>query len=374
MGLSNHIVEMLTADAKRKRRPITVNFELLPVCNLDCKMCYIRTEMKTVQEKGGLIPAEKWLNIARELKQSGVLFLLLTGGEVFLYPDFRYLYEEVVKMGFIVTINTNGTMIDEEVVSWLKKMPPKCVSLSLYGASNETYEALCGRKNMFDKINHAIELMQEAGITIECKTMLNPLNIHDMEACYEYCRKRNILYEMATYAFPPARKTGEIEQVRFTAEEAVKYQFDVNHMISSQEANEKSIAEHLQRYLRNKGNPGCQQYGFNCSAANSSCWITWEGHMTACAMLNDPYVDPFELGFENAWEKLKEEVDKIKLCTACSFCDKRSVCTVCPASACAETGRIDGCSSYHCEMTERKLKAMFQYVEEHNLCLEENTK
>ena len=97
MGISSNIVKVLIEDAKHKRNPITVNMELLPVCNLDCKMCYIRTNMETVNKQGGLIGADEWLGIAKELVAAGTLFLLLTGGEVFLYPQFRYLYENLKK-------------------------------------------------------------------------------------------------------------------------------------------------------------------------------------------------------------------------------------------------------------------------------------
>ena len=98
MGMSNPIARALIADAKQARVPITVNFELLPICNLDCKMCYIRTDGAEVRRQGGLIPADAWLGLARELLDAGTLFLLLTGGEVFLYPEFRFLYENLVKM------------------------------------------------------------------------------------------------------------------------------------------------------------------------------------------------------------------------------------------------------------------------------------
>ena len=75
--------------------------------------------MRHVEEQGGLRTAEEWLDLARQMKDAGVLFLLLTGGEVFLYPRFKELYIELHKMGFVITINTNGTMIDENVVQWL---------------------------------------------------------------------------------------------------------------------------------------------------------------------------------------------------------------------------------------------------------------
>jgi len=358
MSVSNSIIDSLVAQAKAERRAITVNFELLPVCNLDCKMCYIRTDMETVRSCGGLIPAEEWIGLAREMLEYGSLFLLLTGGEVFLYPNFRYLYETLYDMGFLITINTNATLIDEKTVSWLVQRPPKCVSMSLYGASNETYKALCGVDGMFDRVNRAVTLLQNSGILVEAKTMLNPLNAHDVEACRDYCSEKNIPYEVATYAFPPARKPEPGTQVRFTPEEAALWQINVNRIFSDQNSFHQGIRDHLAKYEATRLHPGKSHCGLNCSASNSSCWITWQGRMTPCGMLNSPTTHPFRDGFEVSWNKLKEKSDRITPSIQCAKCDKRSICTVCPGSNCAETGHLDGCSAYHCRMTECLLEEM----------------
>lgn len=87
-----------------------------------------------------------WLELARQAKEQGMLYLLLTGGEPFLYPDFWMLYEELVKMGFVISINSNGSLIDEKIIEKLKKYPPARINITLYGASDETYERLCGIK------------------------------------------------------------------------------------------------------------------------------------------------------------------------------------------------------------------------------------
>ena len=48
--------------------------------------------------------------------EAGTLSILLTGGEPLLWQDFWTLYEELVDMGFQVSVNTNGSLIDEEAL------------------------------------------------------------------------------------------------------------------------------------------------------------------------------------------------------------------------------------------------------------------
>lgn len=164
MPMASRMEKELEAEARRRHIPLNVKMELLPVCNLNCRMCYIRTDMETVRRQGGLIEADRWLALAREMRDAGTYFLLLTGGEVLLYPEFRRLYAGLHAMGFSITLNSNATLIDEDTADFLAKLPPQLMSLSLYGASDATYEALCGQKGMFARVDRAIRLLLARGI------------------------------------------------------------------------------------------------------------------------------------------------------------------------------------------------------------------
>ena len=63
--------------------------------------------------------AEEWIDLSRQARDAGVLYVLLTGGEVFLRSDFRQIYEAISEMGFSVQIYTNGTLITPEIAKWL---------------------------------------------------------------------------------------------------------------------------------------------------------------------------------------------------------------------------------------------------------------
>ena len=154
-----------TAEAFLLRRaaktgvPITGSFELTPLCNLNCKMCYVRVN-RTEQEKiSRLQTAEEWTALAEKLRDAGTLFLLLTGGEPLLYPAFRAVYLAVRKRGMIVTVNTNGTLLNEDWAAFFAKNPPRRVNVTLYGASGETYKSLCGDETGYAKAMRGIRLL-----------------------------------------------------------------------------------------------------------------------------------------------------------------------------------------------------------------------
>jgi len=367
MAKSTLFQRALYQEAKEKRFPISANFELLPICNLNCKMCYVRMDMKQAREMGGLKSVEDWLELARQLRDMGTLFLLLTGGESFMYPDFKRLYIELYKMGFWITINTNGTMIDEEIVSWLREYPPKLVSMSLYGASNETYRELCGFDGMFDKVDRAAHLLKENHIRFELKTVLTPYNVHDLDACVEYAYQLGVYYERTNYSFPPERKKDKESFVRFSPQECEDVLFRINRQEIPPEFYLKGVVQKLQEYEDTKCIPGKDLYGFTCGGANNTCWITWQGYMTPCALLENPHTSPFEVGAAAAWEGLKEACDKILMSPKCSHCDKRALCPVCPAANHAETGSFEKHSEYHCERMTYRLEELRRMAKEYGL-------
>lgn len=116
------IEKALLERAKASKTPANGSLELLPICNMNCDMCYVRLSREEVQAHGGLHTTDEWIEIGKQMKDAGVLFLLLTGGEPLLFPDFKRLYTELQKMGFIITINTNGTLIDDEWILFFKKI------------------------------------------------------------------------------------------------------------------------------------------------------------------------------------------------------------------------------------------------------------
>ena len=195
--------------AAKRGVPLSGTFELSPCCNMDCRMCYVRKSRKEVQDAGGEIPAEKWLSMAEECRNAGTLFLLLTGGEPFLYPGFRELYQELAKMGFMISINTNGTMITEDTVSWLKENPPARMNITLYGASNKTYERLCRNPQGYTQTVNAVRMLKQAGISVKLNASMTPYNISDLDGI-AILSKKKIDAQNNWSKVVEAKETGEV--------------------------------------------------------------------------------------------------------------------------------------------------------------------
>ena len=152
-------ISRLFAKATQTGTPLSGTFELTSRCTLDCKMCYIHKKQQDAEILEKEKPTKWWLDLAKKAQESGMLLLLLTGGEPMLREDFDEIYLTCKKMGLLVTINTNATLIDEKKIQLFKENPPQRVNITLYGTSRETYGNLCGVPQAYDKVVWAIKAL-----------------------------------------------------------------------------------------------------------------------------------------------------------------------------------------------------------------------
>lgn len=115
-GAEPRLSAYLHARACANGIPLAGTFELTPRCNFNCRMCYVHLTPEEQRRRGAELTADEWLAIAEQARSQGMLFLLLTGGEPLIRVDFRYLLTELKKMGLMVSINSNASLIDDD---WL---------------------------------------------------------------------------------------------------------------------------------------------------------------------------------------------------------------------------------------------------------------
>lgn len=354
-------IKYLNQKASRNQIPLSGTFELSPCCNMDCRMCYVRKTRQEVEAAGGEIGADDWIAFGRECRDAGMLFLLLTGGEPFLYKDFKKVYLELRKMGLMISINTNATMITEETVAWLKENPPTRMNITLYGASNETYERLCGNPKGFDQTIRAVKLLKEAGISVKFNASMTPYNIGDLDRIYEIAGDLNIYVQASAYMFPPMRRDETMIGCgdRFTAEEAAYYQVQIDQKRLTEEEYRQRSAKMKENELDVWDTEECSRDDrepLRCRAGRTAFWVNWKGEMSACGMMTIPTAYPFRDGLKAAWEQVREGTQKLHMPPKCVSCKRRKVCAVCGASTYTETGGFDEAPEYVCRMTEGVIK------------------
>lgn len=326
--------------------PIAGNFELTSRCNFNCKMCYVHSNSAE-----GEMSAAEWIALGKEAAESGMVFLLLTGGEPLLRPDFKEIYTGLKKLGLLISVNTNGSLIDEEMIEFFKNDPPLRINISLYGGCNATYENLCGRP-AFDKVSNAIKALKAAGIQVKINSSVTPYNACDIEGIYKFGESVQIPVKATTYMFPPVRvngcKYGDAPH-RFTPEEAAA------NMLKCRE--QYMTPEQLAHF--HGGDPmddelDCtdgQGEHMRCRAGKTAFWVTWDGRMLPCGMFPIDGWSVKEKGFKEAWRLVREYCANLMLPAKCKNCSLKDRCPSCAAACLAESGDTSVLPEYICEMT-----------------------
>lgn len=353
------VERMLLDQAKRTRTPANGSIELLPLCNMNCDMCYVRLGREEMEAKGRLHTADEWLEIGRQMKDAGVLFLLLTGGEPFLYPDFRRLYLELRKMGMIITINTNGTLIDEDLAEFFGKYKPRRVNITLYGTDEETYANLCHYPGGYEKTLRGIRLLREQGVDVKVGGSLARANQDDLDKLLDIGEELDIPVRVDTYMMPATRERDlpYNMQSRLNPEEAARARIRALKREMGPELFPQYVRQSVERAVHPE--PAEAKPGhMSCMAGQCSFTINWQGEMRPCVILSEPAVSVFEVGFKEAWKYIVEETHKILLNEKCSTCHMRHLCRTCAASALLETGSYDGVPDYMCRYAGESLRIL----------------
>lgn len=384
-------ISRLFAKATQTGTPLSGTFELTSRCTLNCKMCYIHSKAKDGKVIEKEKPTEWWLDLAEKAQKNGMLLLLLTGGEPMLRQDFDEIYLACKKMGLLLSINTNATLIDESKIKLFKENPPQRVNITLYGMSRETYGNLCGVPEAYDRVIWAIKALKEAGINVKINYTVTPYNKDDVIGASDLAVELGVPIQTVSYMFPPLRSCegcGENENpqqltsynccAQHPTLEAGDWQLVTGEAVRLAPQDAAEAIFNLQKHrfgddfnkfleYRKKEKPqtdyfdDCEKEGerIRCRAGSTTFWVTWDGKMTPCGMMVEP-VALVDDGFENAWKKIRKEREEIILPPECTNCEYKANCDICAAVSYAETGRFDGVPTYVCE----KAKAYSKLVEQ----------
>lgn len=324
----------LTRWARDNQVPLNGTFELTPFCNFQCVMCYVRLDKERAEAQGQMLRAEDWLSIAKQAKELGMLNLCLTGGEPLSHPDFWEIYAELNKMGFLITILSNGSLIDENVIAKFQQYgAPSCIKLTLYGASDETYLRTCHCKDGFTRVSRATELLQAANIPFKMTATIVKENAADLQEIYRFAREHKIPMQHTISVLKSAR--GAIN----TVEESRLAMFDFPEELT------------LEVLEQNKC-PDLESPFSWCASYGSSLWMTWNGHMQLCSFMSKPFV-PYSGDLVGDWEKLNEKLRNLRSPKECQDCAWKSFCQRCPGILCGESGDPEKIDPNLCDAAKR---------------------
>ncbi len=149
-------------------------------CNLKCIYCGRNENEDNDKCRKLELSNEEWLRIFKDGKKLGLRSVNMTGGEIFIRNETIDLIEQTVALGIDVTLETNGTIINNAQIDRIAKIKDHVsMSISLDGIHESTNDLTRG-KGAFKLAWETINKIKDKGIKLRIITVLSKNNYDEI--------------------------------------------------------------------------------------------------------------------------------------------------------------------------------------------------
>jgi radical SAM protein with 4Fe4S-binding SPASM domain len=347
-----------------ERVPLQVSIEVTRRCPLECLHCYNNLPMGDLEAKQRELTKEEHFRVLDELVEMGCFWILYTGGEIFARKDFLEIYTYAKQKGFLITLFTNGTIINEQIADYLKEWPPFAIEITLYGRTRETYEALTAVPGSYDRCLRGIRLLKERGLPLKLKTVATSINKHEVMAMRRFAEEElGVEFKMDGQINPRIDCSQSPLAVRLTPEEVVALD-----MATTKTASEyRTLAE---RSLTETANSAQVETVYVCGGGVNSFALNALGEIGICVISQQETFSIRTDGVKEVWEKslLQLRARKRTRVTKCAECRIKLLCGMCPANGEMENGDRESPVEFLCHVAHLRAQAVGASVPAHGEC------
>lgn len=167
--------------------PRRIYWEFTRKCNLNCKSCFNRFSSDTEDLSLNTI-----LKIAKQLYEAGVYEIRCTGGEPTVRPDFFEIVDELAKMGFYLSMGTNG-IYSKDILKRVMSAPIDWIIISIDGSDESTNAEIRGSGTF----EHALNTLEHLAAK-RCRLRINTLirkshfKYEDLKGLAELCDRFHV--------------------------------------------------------------------------------------------------------------------------------------------------------------------------------------
>ena len=313
------------AMARQKATPVHGYFELTPLCNLNCKMCYIHLTEQQMRETGRtLLTGSQWISIMEQAIEAGMIEALLTGGEALSHPDFDEIYLYLYNHGISPAVNTNALLMTKERIDFFRRYPPRSIQITLYGSDDESYEKVTGRR-CFSQVMNAIQSILEADLPVHIGITPSRYMAENGERLIELVESLGISYSINFSLTDPRQETGRSSMEHDLSLDEYVHLFKTKAKLRKKELQPKPLED----TPLPGGGEKQEVLGLPCAAGSSSFCIGWNGFLRPCVSFIDLGVDLTEELFIDAWKKMHDATQKYPIPRECIGCAYQPICCPC---------------------------------------------
>ncbi|MEA2088852.1 MAG: radical SAM protein [Patescibacteria group bacterium] len=173
--------------------PNMAKFEMTDECNGFCVFCFAGCNKK---EPTQLLSFETWMNISQKIKNFGINFLNLSGGELFMFPDFYEAVRIFKEQGFKIGLNTNGTFDVNNILPFLNQDDMLIFSIH---AHTKLQDRIIGFDKAIEKVKKNLEVCQNYPVKVCINMVLINLNYDLLLDNFNYWNENYKIHQFAAF-------------------------------------------------------------------------------------------------------------------------------------------------------------------------------
>ena len=295
---------LLSKSAREKNIPFSGHFELTPLCNLDCRMCYVHLQDPAVKER--MLSGREWISIMKQAIQRGMMCAVLTGGEALTHPDFWTIYDFLQSEGLYVRLKTNGILLTGETIERFAKHPPTNIDISLYGCDRESYLAVTGH-DVFDTVIENIRAAKDAELSVHLMVVPSRPMMPYLDGILALAKSLDVPVLVNELLIAPREDTGrEKENFDLSRDEYLGIARKRRELFPDEfRKNEDEEPEEI-----TQPHAAVPEKGLRCGGGRSVFAVHWDGMLVPCLNFSAEMIgeDVRKTGFDAAWQSVNRGV------------------------------------------------------------------
>lgn len=305
--------------------------------------------------KSGELSVTDWKSILDDLQKSGILLITFTGGESTLYSGFEDVYVYANKLGFLVSIKTNASLLTSNMKQLFRKYPPYKVYITLYGGTNATYYDITNANNCFVTVIDGIDFFASIPTSVIVTFTLLNRNVGDIPIMVNEVSKYPVGIAVCNDLHSHINPNVNVDIDKHRIPASLRVAIDSNVIENMNTIYDDAQALELYRkdmpYWVNEIDNDFSDSVGNCYDSALSAYISSSGRLSYCQLFEFCHsIDIASDGFSHAWDTLQN--DKLRFFRIPKKCTKCSLQVYCKANCPARLylnrkgGNVD---NYTCE-------------------------
>ena len=336
--------ELIKIAKENSKNPqlLYIMLEITKFCNERCLHCYIPHENKNI-----LLSDNNFYKIVDECKKIGtVISFRVSGGECMTHPSFKRFIQYIKDNGFALTVLSNLTLLDDEIISILKTGSLSDVQVSLFSLDEKIHDKITTIPGSLRKTLENLEKLHKENIPVSIATQAMEINKDSIKNIFEYANKYG--FRMNFDWTIVAKEDKSIDNLDYRIK-------DISFYSELCKQRMKFYKKYRDEFIETNSLTKCPE-SYLCNAGINGLHITPNLKIHPCPGWNINLGDLEHKSLKDIWESSQElkKIRQIKLkdFEKCVNCDKNTICHICMAQAYNENDEKFEMPNYVCKMYE----------------------